>query len=99
MPTRPVQLKVSLSPQLQEMVQQKVDSGRYESASEVIREGLRLLERVEQDPLEEARAKIQHGVDQAKRGELRDGDSVFDDLDREIAVTGKSTRRSRRKAS
>ena len=37
-------MNISLTPELEQMVDDKVKSGRYASASEVIREGLRLLE-------------------------------------------------------
>jgi antitoxin ParD1/3/4 len=37
-------MNVSLTPELEQFVQSKVQSGRYNSASEVIRESLRLLE-------------------------------------------------------
>ncbi len=37
-------MNVSLSPKLEQYVQAKVESGRYNSASEVVREALRLLE-------------------------------------------------------
>ncbi len=37
-------MNVSLTPQLEEFVSGKVQSGRYNSASEVVREALRLLE-------------------------------------------------------
>ena len=37
-------MNVSLSPELRSLVRDKVASGRYTSASEVVREGLRLLE-------------------------------------------------------
>lgn len=40
-------LSISLPPELSRMVAEKVASGRYSSASEVIRAGLRLLERDE----------------------------------------------------
>jgi antitoxin ParD1/3/4 len=54
------------------MVSQKVESGLYNSASEVIREGLRLLK--EQDDLrrmrqEELRREVLRGYEQAQRGE------------------------------
>ncbi len=37
-------MNVSLTPELEEFVNSKVKSGRYNSASEVVREALRLLE-------------------------------------------------------
>jgi antitoxin ParD1/3/4 len=37
-------MNVSLTPELEKFVAAKVDSGRYTSASEVVREALRLLE-------------------------------------------------------
>ena len=43
-------LSISLTPQLEGLVRAKVSSGMYNSASEVVREALRLLDR--QDQLE-----------------------------------------------
>lgn len=37
-------MHVSLTPELEKFVSSKVESGRYNSASEVVREALRLLE-------------------------------------------------------
>lgn len=37
-------MNVSLTPELEKFVNTKVESGRYNSASEVVREALRLLE-------------------------------------------------------
>ena len=41
-------MNVSLTPELERFVSTKVDSGRYNSASEVVREALRLLEEHDQ---------------------------------------------------
>ncbi|MBD0387970.1 MAG: type II toxin-antitoxin system ParD family antitoxin [Nostoc sp. C3-bin3] len=59
-------MNVSLTTELEKWVQSKVESGMYTSASEVIREGLRLLK--EQDALKairlaELRQEIQLGID------------------------------------
>ena len=66
-------MNVSLTPELEQLVLQKVQSGRYLSASEVVREALRLL--LEPDQLrelrrEELRKFIAIGIEQADRGEL-----------------------------
>lgn len=59
-------MNVSLTPQLEDLVQKKVASGLYGSASEVMREALRLLEerdRVHALRLEELRTEIRKGLD------------------------------------
>lgn len=66
-------MNVSLTPELERFVTSKVESGMYHTASEVIREGLRLLkerEEVHQRKLIELRREIQIGTDQADRGEV-----------------------------
>ena len=65
-------MNVSLTPELERFIRQKVDSGFYTSSSEVVREALRLLE--EQDrlkawKLDELRKAIQEGIDSLERGE------------------------------
>ena len=66
-----VLMNVSLTPKLQKLVGEKVGSGRYGSASEVVREALRLLE--ERDRLRELRflelrQDVLEGVAQLDRG-------------------------------
>jgi len=59
-------MNVSLTPELEQYVQDKVNSGMYYSASEVIREGLRLLqekEKMNQFHLQQLRQDIQAGLD------------------------------------
>jgi antitoxin ParD1/3/4 len=49
-------MNINLTPQLEEMVRQKVDSGLYGSASEVVREALRLMD--EKDQLRTAKLGV-----------------------------------------
>jgi antitoxin ParD1/3/4 len=59
-------MNISLTPHLEDLVKSKVDSGLYNSASEVMREALRLLEERDQlrnVRLEELRREIQKGLD------------------------------------
>jgi len=65
-------MNVSLTVELEKAVQARVDSGMYQTASEVVREGLRLL--LERDKardlrLDELRAEVRKGVEQLDRGE------------------------------
>lgn len=90
-------MNVSLTEQLQDFVEAKVKSGRYQSSSEVIRESLRLMEQRDEAhaaTLADVRRKVAVGLDQARRGELRDGEEVMARVhDRLVG------RRNRRKAS
>lgn len=58
-------MNVSLTPKLRALVEERVRSGRYQSASEVVREALRLLEDVEEiraARLNELRQEIAAGL-------------------------------------
>ena len=71
-------MNVSLTPQLEQLIREKVESGRYNNASEVVREGLRLIETRDQK-LELLRAQIQEGLDQIERGEFVVADDDYFD--------------------
>jgi antitoxin ParD1/3/4 len=89
-------MNVSLTPELEKLVERKVRSGRYQSASEVIREGLRLLEdhdRLREMRLEEVRRKIQVGIDELDRGEGIDGETVFAELKKKSEALRKPRKR------
>jgi len=78
-----VTLNVSLSPELERFIGTRVASGRYQSASEVIRDALRLLEEREitrETALKDLRAKIAVGLDQIETGQVHDGEAVFEDI-------------------
>jgi antitoxin ParD1/3/4 len=65
-------MNVSLTPELEQLVTEKVESGRYTSASEVIREALRLLEehdQLKQQRLAQVREKIDRGLQQLDAGQ------------------------------
>jgi antitoxin ParD1/3/4 len=85
-------MNVSLTPTLQKFVAEKVKTGRYQSASEVVREALRLLE--EQDRLHriritELRKGLALGMEQIKRGEVVDGDEVFRRLRQKVRTSSR----------
>jgi antitoxin ParD1/3/4 len=71
-------MNVNLTPQLEDLVREKVESGMYTSASEVVREALRLLQ--EQDRLKEVRlGQLRHDIELGLRsgaGEAWDAGQV-----------------------
>ena len=76
-------MNVSLTPELERFVQAKVQSGRYTSASEVVREALRLLEEHEQvrvAQLTEFREEIERRLAALDRGEGLDGATALAQL-------------------
>ena len=70
-------MNVNLSRDLYQFVKAAVKSGRYTSASEVVREALR--ERRD-EALREVRRQIEEGLESARRGELLDGEAVMREL-------------------
>ena len=69
-------MNVNLTPHLEDMVRQKVNSGLYTSASEVVREALRLMD--EQDSLraaklEQLRQDIRAGLDSGPAADWNPG--------------------------
>jgi antitoxin ParD1/3/4 len=68
-------MNVSLTPELEEFVSTKVSSGRYNSASEVVREALRLLEEHDQaraSRLAEFNQELRRRLASLDRGETVD---------------------------
>ncbi len=67
-------MNISLTPELEKLVNKKVSSGRYISASEVVREALRLLEdndKIKALRVTELKRRIAAGVEQLDSGETR----------------------------
>lgn len=75
---------VSLGKHFTEFIREQVESGRYNTASDVIRASLRLMEEREQK-LEWLRAEIAKAVEDFEQGRYREMDDNFwDDLNREV---------------
>jgi antitoxin ParD1/3/4 len=70
MPTR----NVNLTEELDSFVSSKIESGRYENASEVVRAALRTLEREEQE-FELKLAALRTAIDEGDASGVAEGDS------------------------
>lgn len=68
-------MNVSLTPELERLVNEKVESGLYQTASEVVREALRLLKEWDH-AREQLRGDVQAGFDALARGEGRTYDKA-----------------------
>jgi antitoxin ParD1/3/4 len=82
-------MNVNLGPVFDQFVTELVGTGLYQSQSEVVREGLRLLqerEQMKQLRIEELRREIGLGAEQADRGELRQGAAVFQKIRKKSAM-------------
>lgn len=80
-------MHVSLTPELEQMVHGKVKTGRYNSASEVVREALRLMDERDQMKAiqkEELRKKIAAGLKSLEEGKGIDGEAFFDRMEAEM---------------
>lgn len=85
-------MNVSLTPELEKFVADKVASGRYASASEVVREALRLLEEHERSRvarLEEFNRELQARIDALDRGEFVTAEEAREHFRRKSEEQGK----------
>ncbi len=73
-------MNVHLTPELEQVVQAKVQSGRYNSASEVVREALRIMEQrdeVRSIQLQELRNRMDRALAESARGAGTDGEKFM----------------------
>lgn len=76
-------MDVSFKPELERFIHSQVESGKYPSAADVILAGIQLpeeRERIYQGRFEELRREVLIGVEQLDRGEVVDGEVVFQQL-------------------
>ena len=75
---------VNLGATLEDVVDKLVESGRYNSRSEILREGVRLVQEREAR-LEGLHAALMRGLADAEAGRVHDLDEVFDALEARYA--------------
>ncbi|HXC35959.1 MAG TPA: type II toxin-antitoxin system ParD family antitoxin [Candidatus Acidoferrales bacterium] len=87
-------MNVSLTPELEKFVEKEVQSGLYQTASEVVRAGLRRLKddqdaRLPKTPenFEELEAQLLQSIDQLDRRKGIDGEEVIRRLRKRIKAT------------
>ena len=80
-------MTVELGPQLEQIVEDLIHKGRYRSKSEVLREGIRLVQDREAQ-LAALEAAIDKGIDDLEAGRLLTEDEVFPDLEVRYRTAG-----------
>jgi len=81
-------MNISLTPELEQLVSDKVKTGLYQTASEVIRDGLRLLNERDQR-LEALRGEVRSGFEAVERGEFTEYDETnIDELSARVKTRG-----------
>ena len=96
---RQTTLNVSLTATLRDYVQSRIDSGRYESASEVIRDGLRALQEREQSGgafWGEVRRRVAVARREVAQGQTVDGEAAMDRIIAELQPPAAKSRRPKK---
>lgn len=69
-------MKIQLSSEQEKFIREKITSGKYINAEEIISEALTLLE-LRENKLKEIQAQIAIGTEQIAQGKVTDGEVVF----------------------
>jgi antitoxin ParD1/3/4 len=75
-------MQLSLPPEIEQLVQQQIDSGKYASIVEVIVAGVKLLEQqdIYQGRLQELQQDALVGWEASRRGEVVDGMTAMEQI-------------------
>jgi len=85
-------MNISLTPELERYIQNKVDTGLYTSASEVVRESLRLMttyEEVQKHRFNQLNQAIDIGLAQLASGKKIDGKESYNRLKEKVKTIAK----------
>jgi len=84
-------ISADLGTRLEDIVNQLVNTGRYNSKSEVLREGVRLVEEREKR-LAALDAALAKGISDADAGRVKPGDTVLDRLEAKYKAMAERTK-------
>lgn len=80
-------MNISITPELEKFIQDKVNSGMYSSASEVVRDSLRMMHQydaLKSKNLAELNQAINVGLTQLEKGEKKDAQKSYKRLKSKI---------------
>ena len=88
-------MNIQIKPELEQIIQAQIATGRYANPEEVISKALTLLlqwEKGYQQWVEETREKVEVAIEQLDRGEGIDGEVVVEQLRDKLRKAKESTR-------
>jgi antitoxin ParD1/3/4 len=80
-------MDITLQPELERFIQEKITSGQYRSLNEAVNAVLKLLmeqELVYQGPCAQLRQEIIVGIEASERGEVVDSETVFSSIQKKL---------------
>lgn len=80
-------MDIVLTPDIEKLVEEQIETGNYQDALAVIREGWQLLverERIYKGKFYQLKKEVEIGIEELKRGEILDGEAVFYELEKDI---------------
>ena len=82
-------MTISLKPEHEHFIQSQIETGRYSSPDDVLSEAFDLLSERERR-IDELRQEVAIGTEQIAKGQVVDGEAVFDRLQQKIDSMAKS---------
>lgn len=80
-------MNVTLTPELERRVREKIERGDYENTDVLLRQALDwFLDMDDEDELEETKAAIEEARAQSERGEATPADEVFEELQAKYGI-------------
>ncbi|MDJ0535285.1 MAG: type II toxin-antitoxin system ParD family antitoxin [Xenococcaceae cyanobacterium MO_207.B15] len=80
-------MEITLQPELEQFIQEKITSGQYQSVNEAVNAGLKLLmerELIYQGRFAQLRQEIMVGIEASERGEVVDSETVFNSIQQKL---------------
>lgn len=76
-------MDITLQPELEQFIREKITSGQYQSVNEAVNAGLKLLmerELIYQGRFDQLRQEIMVGIEASERGEVVNSETVFNSI-------------------
>jgi antitoxin ParD1/3/4 len=80
-------MDITLQPELEQFIQEKITSGQYRSLDEAVNAGLQLLmeqELVYQGRFAQLKQEIMIGIEASEKGEVLDSETVFSSIQEKL---------------